>query len=319
MSQSRVKSMVESGILSSVAILFAIISAYVPVLGALVNIIWPVPLVMLGVRHGYKWSCMATVVAGLIIAMLLHPLHAISVVAGFALTGIVLGLCIRHGLSIVKTLVFGSVASLISKVAVLGISMLVMGVNPLNLQDEAMGKALAQVIDMYRSFGMTEESLGKMSEMLKSTLTIMKVILPAGFVLGAAFETWLNFIIARTVLKKLGHQFQPFLAFRYWTVPYATIYVWAIASGGMLLAEMYKLELLSTICVNTQVLATVVLLCQGLALFYFFAEKYKLSRLTRNIILFIVFTNNILTQTLIFAGAFELIFDYRKLRESRPA
>ena len=77
MSQTRVKPMVESGILSAVAILFAIISAYVPVLGAFINIIWPVPLVLLGVRHGHKWSIMATVVAGLITAMLLHPLHAV--------------------------------------------------------------------------------------------------------------------------------------------------------------------------------------------------------------------------------------------------
>ncbi|MDF2500565.1 MAG: Protein of unknown function rane [Anaerosporomusa subterranea] len=318
MSQPRVKPMVESGILSAIAILFAIISAYVPVLGAFVNIIWPVPLALLGARHGHKWSIMATVVAGLITAMLLHPLHAVSVVVGFALTGIVLGLCIRHGLGTVKTLAFGSLASLVSKIAVIGISMLVMGTNPLNLQDESMTKALEQVISIYRSFGMKEEDLGKMSEMMKTTLGIMKVILPAGFAIAAVFETWLNFIIARAVLKKLGHQFKPFLAFKYWSVPYATIYVWAISSGVALLAGMYKYELLSKISLNIQILATVVLLCQGLALFYFLAEKYNLSRLVRNVILFLVLTNGILTQALMFAGAFDLIFDYRKLKESRP-
>ena len=319
MSQTRVKPMVESGILSAVAILFAIISAYVPVLGAFINIIWPVPLVLLGVRHGHKWSIMATVVAGLITAMLLHPLHAVSVVVGFSLTGIVLGLCIRNNLGTIKTLAFGSLASFVSKMAVIGISLVVLGTNPLNLQDESMGRALEQVINMYRSFGIPEEELGKMAEMMKATMNLMQVILPAGFVLASIFETWLNFMLSRAVLKKLGHQLSPFIAFKYWRVPYGTIYVWAISSGLTLLANMYKYELVGKILMNIQILASLVLICQGLALFYFLAGKYNLSRFVRNVILIIVLTNGLLTQALLFAGAFDLIFDYRKLKESNPS
>lgn len=318
MSQTRVKPMVESGILSAVAILFAIISAYVPVLGAFVNIIWPVPLVLLGVRHGYKWSIMATVVSGIITALLLHPLHAVSVVVGYSLTGITLGLCIRLGLGSLKTMVFGSLASLVSKAAVIAIGMLLLGTNPLHIQDESMTQALEQMMSIYRSFGMQEEELVKMSEMMKSMLDIMKVILPAGFAVAAVFETWLNFVVSRAVLKKLGHHFTPFLAFKYWSVPYSTIYVWAISSGLTLLANMYKYELASKVLLNIQLLATVVLIAQGLALFYFLAEKYNLSRFVRNAILVLVLTNGLFTQAVVFAGAFDLIFDYRKLRESRP-
>jgi uncharacterized protein YybS (DUF2232 family) len=318
MSQTPIKPMVESGILSAVAILFAIISAYVPVLGAFVNLIWPVPLALLGVRHGHKWSIMATVVAGLITAMLLHPLHAVSVVVGFALTGIVLGLCIRNNLSTVKTLAFGSLASLVSKIAVLGISFFILGTNPLNFQEESMAKGLEQVTNIYRSFGMKEEDLGKLSEMMKTTFDIMKVLLPAGFLLASLFETWLNFMLTRAVLKKLGHQFKPFLAFKYWSFPYSTIYVWAITSGAAILANAYKYELVSKFVINVQILATVVLIAQGLALYFFFSEKYNLSRFVRNCILLLVLSNGFLTQALMFAGAFDLIFDYRKLKESRP-
>ena len=67
MRTTRVQPMVEGGILSAVAILFALISVYVPFIGVFVNLIWPVPIILLGVRHGYKWSLMATVVAGILI------------------------------------------------------------------------------------------------------------------------------------------------------------------------------------------------------------------------------------------------------------
>lgn len=318
MSQTRIKPMVESGILSAVAILFAIISAYVPVLGAFVSLIWPVPLVLLGARHGHKWSIMATVVSGIITAMLLHPLHAVSVVVGFSLTGIVLGLCIRKGLSAVKTLAFGSLASLISKAAVIAIGMLILGTNPLSLSDEAMTKALEQVMGMYRSIGMKEEELVKTTEMMKATIDLMKVILPAGFAIAAVFETWLNFTLARAVLRKLGHQFVPFPAFKYWTFPKAALYIWAIMTGLSAYGKIYHYEMLVKVALNIQLVAMVVLIAQGLAVFYFLADKYNLSRLVRNIILFLAFSNGLLTQVIVFGGAFDLIFDYRKLKESRP-
>ena len=131
MTNTRVRPMVEGGILSAVAILFALISVYIPIIGAFVNLIWPVPIILLGVRHGYKWSLMATAVAGILIALLIHPLHAISVAVGFGLTGIVLGHCFRRGYKPVTSVLFGSVASLVSKIIVLSISAVVLGINPL--------------------------------------------------------------------------------------------------------------------------------------------------------------------------------------------
>ena len=122
MTTTRVRPMVEGGILSAVAILFALISVYIPIIGAFINLIWPVPIILLGVRHGYKWSLMATAVAGILIALLVHPLHAVGVAIGFGLTGIVLGHCFRQKYRPVTSVLFGSCASLLSKIVVMGIS-----------------------------------------------------------------------------------------------------------------------------------------------------------------------------------------------------
>lgn len=56
----------------------------ISLIGAFINLIWPVPIILLGVRHGYKWSMMATAVAGILIAILVHPLHAVAVVLASA-------------------------------------------------------------------------------------------------------------------------------------------------------------------------------------------------------------------------------------------
>lgn len=317
MQHNGVRPMVEGGILASIAIVFALISAYLPFLGVFVNLIWPVPIILLGVRHGYQWSIMATCVAGLLIAMLMHPLHAIGVVVGFGLIGIVLGHAIRSEFHPVKTLLWGAVASLISKVAVLLISAIVLGVNPLNMQTEALGKAFEQSVELYRSIGMNEEDLAAISTNMQTMLQLMKIILPAGFVLAAIVDTYLNFTIARLVLKKLGHRIPSFPAFKNWTMPGYIVYIYLLALVGLYWGSSREITALYHVSMNLQVITSVLLFIQGLALFYFLTDKYKLSRLARGIILFLIFTNGLFTQILVIAGAFDMAFDYRQLRRLR--
>ncbi|MCX7779429.1 MAG: YybS family protein [Negativicutes bacterium] len=315
--QNRVKAMVEGGVLAAIAIIFAMISAYLPLIGPFINLIWPVPIILLGVRHGYQWSIMATAVAGILIAVLMHPLHALAVVVGFGLIGITLGHAFRHKFSPVKTLAWGAAASLVSKAASLAITMAVVGVNPLNMQGDVMVKAAEQAISFYRSMGMQEEDLAKMSETMKMALELMQVILPIGFVGAAVVDTYLNFWVARAVLRRMGQYIEGFPPLKEWNLPRATIYVYITAMAAVYLGKSQDIILLYNIGINMYIAATLILGLQGLALFYFVAEKYNLSKFVRAIILVLVFGNGFMTQVLIFEAIYDMITDYRRLRAPR--
>lgn len=314
MQQTRVRPMVEGGVLSAVAIIFAIISAYLPIVGPFVNLIWPVPIILLGVRHGYKWSILATAVAGVLIAMLLHPLNAVSVVVGFGLIGIVLGYAIRAQYSPMKTVMWGTAASLVSKIAVLAISAVVLGMNPLTMQTDVLSKAVEQAVEMYRGFGMTEENLAQVAGNMQGLIDLLKIILPSGFALAAVVDTYLNFMIARIVLRKLGHYVEGFPPFKLWSLPRFIGYFFVLSLVGMYWGKSREIVMLYNIAANFQVLTSMFLFVQGLALFYYVADKYNLSRLTRGIILVLIFTNGFLSQGLIFAGGIDMAVDYRGLR-----
>lgn len=316
MHQNRVRPMVEGGILSAVAIIFALISTYLPLIGPFVNLIWPVPIILLGVRHGYKWSIMATAVAGIIIAMLVHPLNAVSVVVGFGLIGIVLGHAFRSGFSPVKAMLWGATASLLSKVAVLSITIVVLGINPLGMQTDVMGKAVDQAVELYRGFGMTEEQLTQISTSMRAMIDLFKIILPAGFVLAAVVDTYLNFLIAKAVLKKMGREIEGFPPFRLWMLPRFLAYFFVLSLVGMYWGKSREIEMLYNISANVQVIASMFLFVQGLALFYYLADKYNLSRLARGIILVLIFTNGFLTQGVVFAGGIDIAVDYRGVRKN---
>ena len=319
MRQTKVVSMTEGGVLAAVAIVFAMISAYIPIIGSFVNLIWPVPIILLGVRHGYKWSIMATVVAGIIITIILHPLHAVTVVVGFGLIGIVLGYCFRSSFSPFKAMLWGSVASLVSKIAVLSIGALILGINPITSQVDAMGAAVSQAAELYRSFGMKEEDLAKIAENMQTMITYMKVVFPAGLVLASIVDTYLNFVVAKAVLKKLGHQIEAFPPFKEWSMPIYLAWGFVVAVLMIYWGQSREITLLYDIGMNLQVIISIFLFIQGLSLIYFLTDKYNLSKFTRGIILFMVLTSGLFLQGLLLAGAFDIAFDYRRLRGPRQS
>lgn len=309
--------LVEGGILSALAIIFAFISAYLPIFGALISFIWPVPIVLLGVRHGYRYSIMATLVAGLLIALLIHPIQALSVVVGFGLIGIALGHALRNNYTPVRTLVIGSLASLLSKVAVLAIMAIVTGVNPLNFQLDALDKAVAQSIDFYRASGYSETELSNMTESMKSIIDLVKIIFPAGLALASMFDTLLNFWLAKKVLKKLGYSYPGFPIFREWYMPRWVLVLFLAGMAMLYFGKTQGNELLTHIAMNVQVASSILLLVQGLALIYFLADKYKLPKIIRGIILILILTSGLLSQIAMLVGAFDVAVDYRRLRSSR--
>ena len=60
---TRVTSMTESGLLAAITVVMALIGVYVPLLGTVAILMWPLPILILIVRHGLRWGVMAVVVS----------------------------------------------------------------------------------------------------------------------------------------------------------------------------------------------------------------------------------------------------------------
>ena len=70
---TRVTSMTESGLLAAITVVMALIGVYVPLLGTVAVLMWPLPILVLIVRHGLRWGVMAVVVSGVLTAALVEP------------------------------------------------------------------------------------------------------------------------------------------------------------------------------------------------------------------------------------------------------
>lgn len=312
--KQKTSAMVEAGILSAIAIVFAMISMYVPVIGMFINFIWSLPIAICGARNGLRWSIMTLIVAGSIISILISPIHALSLVAVFGILGVVLGECLKRKLEPMRIMGFGSIAAFISLMLSLLISFFLMGINPLEMFFNTFDKAIVDSVEFYKSQGMSAEQIEEATKSTKDLFRMVKVIMPGAFIVCAPLITLVNYLASKAVLGKLGEHFAGFPPFTRWDLPRWTLIPYGVS---LLLVTQYldrPEHILYTIGVNIQMMTSLVFVLQGISLIYWFVEHNNKPKWWRNVAIALIFLNQFVSQVICLLGAFDLVFDFRKLR-----
>lgn len=311
----KTSAMVEAGIMAAIAIVMALIIMYVPVLGVFVNFLWPLPIVICGCRHGLKWSIMTLLVATIIIAMLMSPINAFFLAAIFGLLGLILGECMRRHLSPMKLMLYGSVGGIIALVLNIVLSFLVLGIDPINMMFTSFDESLVQLAEYYREHGMSETDIKTSIDSYKEMFRMMRIIMPGAFFLCAPVMAFVNYIAAKKILVKLGESFENFPDFVLLKVPKWVLWPYCIS----LLAVTYFYQTdqsswMYNVSVNVQTVCSFVLVFQGIVLLYWFVDTRKKPRWWANIGMLLLFAIPIFSQIMVYVGAFDLVFDFRKIR-----
>lgn len=314
----KTSAMVEAGILAAVAIVMALISMYVPVLGAFVNFIWPLPIIICGCRHGFQWSIMTLLVATIIIAMIISPINAFFLAAIFGLLGLILGECMRRHLSPLQMMLYGSVGAVIALILNIALSFWVLGINPIEMMFTSFNESLVQLADYYRSHGMSEQDIKTAVDGYSEMLRMMKIIMPGAFLICAPLMAFVNYLIAKKILTKLGETFEDFPAFTMLQVP--GWMMWPFALSLFAVTYFYKTDINSwmyILSVNIQTVCSFAFVFQGIVLLYWFVEKKQKPRWWANVALLIMFVVPLFSQIMVYIGLFDIVVDFRKIRNKR--
>ena len=316
MNNKGLRPITEGGILTAIAVIFALAGTYMPFIGIFASLFWPVPIAVLGVRHGYKWSIMATVVAAVLIAVLVHPLQAVTIAIGLGLVGIVFGYSFRAGDKPIKIVALGTFASLISNIAVIFIGAALTGINPLG-DTEQLKSIMNEAIGFYQQFGIQGAQLDNLKKTLDVMMLMLRVALPALLLISALFNAAINFWLIRKILNRFGSKQCGFPPFADWQVP--PFFSWLLIGSVLLLwvGEAQGLSITKDIAINFLIASAIALFVQGVALLWFVFAKYNVNKLFRAIILLLVFFNGFFTQLVVFIGVFDAIFDYRRFKSRK--
>lgn len=313
----KTSAMVEAGILSAIAIVMALIAMYVPVIGAFVNFVWPLPIIICGMRNGLKYSIMSLIVATIIIAIIISPIQAFFLGAIFGLLGLILGECMRRRMPPMKLLLFGSIGAVVALVLNIVLSFAILDIDPIAMMFKSFEESLTTMGDFYRSHGISEEdtkaAVANYAEMIK----MMRVIMPGAFLLSAPMLAFVNYFVAKKVMQRLGETFEDLPPFKLWAFP-----AWIIAPFFASLAGVtyfYVNKMTDTwmygACVNVQTVCTFCLVLQAVSILYWYVDSKNKPKWWAGVGTTLVFIIPIISQIMVYVGAMDMVVDFRKIRK----
>jgi len=314
LSNTKTKTLVEGALLSAITIILSISSVYIPFIGIFLTFLWPVPIIVLCIRHGIRIGIMATIVSGLVVAMMTEPLQAFTIILGFGLIGITLGYAFKHKYSSGKTLLLGTGASILSKIILFGLAMLILNINPLVTQMEIFKESLDSVVRFYSTMGMDSQQLQTLKENFKGMFQILHIMLPGILIMASFFDAFINFSVAGLVLRRLGHKVEGLPPMREWRMPIFSVPMFLSGIAMMLLYRYYQIPVLKYLGINIQLVFSLVLMFQGLAVVSFYLSRFNIHKILVIVIFVFILFNPFLSQIAVWVGLFDLLFDFRKLR-----
>ena len=229
MNYTSTRSVVESGILTALMIVFAMIGLSVPMLGFFGSILVPMTIAVVGVRHGFRWSILSVVSAVIAIAFLLGPLTALIEGGVFGVIGILIGYGLRKQWSVSRLLIFPAIVLMLAVVVQFWASAWVMNLDPAQMWT-SLGEQLEETMrDMYVNQGLSEEQIGVAMDSLQDQLSIMKKVLVAGlFCSGIAISYIINYL-TRLVLGRIGtYEIPEIPTIQGWRVPDWALHIFLV-------------------------------------------------------------------------------------------
>ena len=308
---TRVTSMTESGLLAAVTVVMALIGVYVPLLGTVAVLMWPLPILVLIVRHGLKWGVMAVVVAGVLTAALVEPAVSLRLALAFAPGGIALGLGFRNDWSSVRTLTTGIVCSMAAKLAAMALLFALTGVEPFSMQFDVMEESFDSSAEIYRSMGMSEAQIEESRKIFTENLSLVRLLLPLIVVIMGLMDTMLNYFVGGAVLRRLGHDVRMLPPFAEWRLPSVFVYVFGFSLVGAYWGATREIPLLYQASLNFSMLATFAGWVEGLSVYMYASRHFHWPKLFSMGFLFFVTLNSFLLRILCLIGLFDMVLDYR--------
>lgn len=313
--QSSTKPLVDAAILAAVAVVIGVAGAIIPAVGAVSLFFWPLPLIILQMRHGMRITVMALIVTAALTALVLGPLQALSIVGAMGFVAIAYGYAFRRRLEPMRAYLLGGIGLAAGLLLIFGLTYLTTGRNPATDVWSLMEASYNQVIKSYGA-NLPADQLTLLQNQIAWTRTVVTRYASALLVGSAFFYALLQYALAESLLPRFGLSVRPFPAFARWQLPLLPVLlIWAPALVVSRAVERFPaLTPYVPAATNIFYLCSLVFVIEGLSVAYFYLAKLGVAKGLRVTIVILLFIAPTAMNLAMWFGVFDFLFDYRRLR-----
>ena len=314
----KTSALVDASVLSALAVLFTLAGEFLPIVGVVADLFWPLPIILCGKRHGMKWSGLCLLVTGVLITLFLGPLVAFSVVVLLGMIGFVMGEGMRRRWTPEKIVFYGSLAAVVATLLSLAVSYVVLNIDVVGRMRAALDKGALEYqrvyIEQLQSMGMSLLQIQQGKEQMEFLLRMMKILIPLSFFVYAPIIAVLNYWGARRVLSRLGEYYPGLEPFARWQLPKTALLPYIISLALLYLKQDQQEHILYALGYNIFVLFDIMLCIEAISVLYWFIMMKRRTRILFYAAIFLILMNPLFSQLAMIVGAYDILFDFRKLR-----
>ena len=309
--KSKITPTVEGGLVIAIAVILGLISAYVPIIGMIVDFFWALPFAVLSVRLGVQKATYSLMVSIILLSLFIGPVLTIRLALSYGLTGLALGFAIQKNFSAIKIFMITLMVAFAAQIIAIMLMLFVMDIDFLDTQIAMVKESFDQTFAMYESLGVDPAQIAEAKSQVEPAVSLLSMLMPTLLLLMAIINTVICFYTSKWIFPKIGLSVPEMPSFAQWRFPPVFAYLMVMALLGLYWGETRNLTLLYTVSVNANILALLVGFIQGLAVLSFVAERFNVSKVIRRLICLIIILNFMLFQIVAFTGLFDMLFDYR--------
>jgi hypothetical protein len=250
-----------------------LLPVFAPLVGLLLALLVPFPLLVLGLKYGWRLVLsVLTIEAGFI--LLLEGWPAIFLLNYYVAVPTVMIAAMRQGFSMSWTIVLSVVAPVTLSVIGLAVACLLVQQPPGVLLLNAFERFLQAMKEHFQTLGQGQPGLDQPSAAHEALPEIFLMLLPAMVVINHLFTNVLNYVLVRAYCRqsRVPQHLDPEDLTSWRSSDYL---VWVFLASGALV--LLPLKILSTLGLNVFLITLMIYCLQGVAIVAFWGRQLPLS------------------------------------------
>ncbi len=297
----------------AITTLIAMAGLYLPVLGFVVSVFVPLPVLFYRAKLGRSQGALILIAVTFIVASVMGRWSITSTAFFFelGLVGFILSEVFSMNLSVEKTVAVTTGVVIATGGVMLGVYGLLSTKSLWGLMSDYLQGNLQLALAIYKEMEVSEERIAILSQSMEGILYVMLRITPAIAIVATLFVVWSNLLLARPLLRSRDLFCPDFGTLNEWKAPEPLVWL-VILSGVLILMPNQGLRLLG---INGLIIMMMIYFFQGIAIVSFYFEKKQFPKLLRGVLYGLIALQQLVLLLVIAAGFLDMWIDFRRMKK----
>lgn len=305
-----VRKLTEGAILLAAFAALLLITIYVPLIGAIVNLVLPLPFMMFAAKNSLKLIA-AFFAAALFISFITGSILGVGLMLLYGSVGVVIGYLLQKGMSRTSILIASSLTFIVGLVIAYAITVAFLKINIIHELSVALNESVKNSEEMLKAMG-REDQIARIKEKNALMLKQLVMLAPSSLVFASIIASFITQWVCFPIAKRFGVNVQPWGNFRNLVLPKSLLWYYLIALGAMLLFHPQEESYVYSVLINARYILETFILLQGIALLFFIFHQKSVAKGLGMFVVILTFMIPIVRYIIMLLGITDLGFDFRK-------